>query len=55
MRGIKLASENTKNKENREIKESVRFENGSSVLKFKILKDIHHNIGKLAKILQIDV
>ena len=35
MREIKLACENTRNKENREIIESVRFENGSSVIKNK--------------------
>ena len=31
MREIKFSCENTRNKENREIIESVRFENGSSV------------------------
>ena len=36
---MKADSENTRNKENREIIESVRFENGSSVKRYLILKN----------------
>ena len=36
MREIKISCENTRNKENREIIESVRFENGSSVAPLKL-------------------